>query len=185
MQGRILHCRLIATIALTGCLTAVGCSRAWYRQQADEEVEQVLAEKGGYLDNGLVDPRPESRLADVYDPDCPPIPPDDPASHQLMHYVDDKDGYDGWHSSGDAPTVDAGNWVDSLPRDENGDVVLTLQDAVQVARVNSRDYQTNLENLYLSALDVTFERFRFDNQYGLGFGMSKAASQAVFDQGHR
>lgn len=168
MQGRILHCRLIATIALAGCLTAVGCSRAWYREQADEEVGQVLAEKGGYLDNGLVDPRPESRLADVYDPDCPPIPPDDPASHQLMHYVDDKDGFDGWHASGDAPTVDAGNWVDSLPRDENGDVVLTLQDAVHVARVNSRDYQTNLENLYLSALDVTFERFRFDNQYALG-----------------
>ena len=170
MQGRILHCRLVATIALAGCLAAVGCSRAWYRQQADEEVGQVLAEKGGYLDNGLVDPRPESRLADVYDPDCPPIPPDDPASHQLMHYVDDKAGFDGWHASGDAPTVDAGNWVDSLPRDENGDVVLTLQNAVHVARVNSRDYQTNLENLYLSALDVTFERFRFDNQYTLGNG---------------
>ena len=168
MQGRILHCRLVATIALAGCLAATGCSRAWYREQADEEVGQVLAEKGGYLDNGLVDPRPESRLADVYDPDCPPIPPDDPASHQLIHYVDDKDGYDGWHASGDAPTVDAGNWVDSLPRDENGDVVLTLQDAVHVARVNSRDYQTNLENLYLSALDVTLKRFSFDNQYTLG-----------------
>ena len=88
MQGRIFHCRLIATIALAGCLVATGCSRAWYRQQADEEVGQVLAEKGGYLDNGRVDPRPESRLADVYDPDCPPIPPDDPASHQLMHYVE-------------------------------------------------------------------------------------------------
>jgi len=176
MQGRIRRCRLVATIALAGCLAASGCSRAWYRQQADEEVGQVLAEKGGYLDNGLVDPRPDSRLADVYDPDCPPIPPDDPASHQLMHYVDDKDGYDGWHVSGDAPSVDAGTWIDSLPRDENGDAVLTLQDAVQVARINSRDYQTNLENLYLSALDVTFRRFRFDNQYVLG-----NATNAVFN----
>jgi outer membrane protein TolC len=155
---------------LLSCLGTIGCSRAWYRNQADEEVVDVLAEKGGYLDNGLIDPLPHSRLADAYDLDCPPIPPDDPASHELMHYVDDKAGSDVWHANGDAPDVDAKTWINALPRDENGDVMLSMKDAVQVARVNSRDYQTNLENLYLSALDVTLRRFRFDNQYSLGTG---------------
>ncbi|MBI1314615.1 hypothetical protein GC176_25260 [bacterium] len=164
----ICHGRSLALVALAGCLGAVGCSRAYYRQQADDEVSAAVAEKGGYFDNVSITPQPDSRLADVYDPDRPPIPPDDPNSHQLMHYVAGKDGFDGWHASGDAPTVDAGTWLDSLPRDENGVVVLSLEDAVRVARTNSRDFQFNLENLYLSALDVTFRRFRFSNQYTLG-----------------
>lgn len=171
MKNQAAHQCLIWTVtAIAGCLGAAGCSRAWYREQADTEVAEVIAEKGGYLDHGSIDPHPQSRLADAFDPDCPPMPPDDPASHELMHFVDGKDGFDGWHEQGNAPFVDSRRWVDSLPRDQNGDVVLSLQDAVQVARLNSREYQTSLENLYLSALDVTFERFRFDNQYTLGNG---------------
>jgi hypothetical protein len=147
---------------------AVGCSRAWYRTQADEEVAETLAEKNGYLDNGRVDPRPESRLAHHLSPDQVPMPPDDPASHALMHEVDGHSGFGEWHATGSAASVDEGSWFDSLPRSESGVVVLSLGDAVQVARTNSRGYQESLEDLYLSALDVTFERFRFDHQFAAG-----------------
>ncbi len=111
---------------------------------------------------------PDSRLADPYFADQEPMPPDDPQSHELMHEVDGHKGWKHWHDNGDAPAVDLGAWMDSLPRDENGDVVVNLADAVKIARKNSREYQTELEDLYLSALDVTFERFRFDTQFFLG-----------------
>lgn len=38
---------------------------------------------------------------------------------------------------------------------------LSLVEVLEVAAENSRDYQTQKENLYLSALDLTLERFRF------------------------
>lgn len=170
MQRNNLFLQHIWWAVLAACLAAAGCSREWYRTQADEEVVCTLAEKSGYLDNGLIDPQPDSRLSDVYDPDAVPLPPDDPASHELMHCVDGYKGFDGWHVNGTAPSVDAGTWYESLPRDEDGHVVLSLGEAVQVARKNSRGYQERLEDLYLSALDVTFERFRFDHQFAAGTG---------------
>ena len=142
-----------------------GCTRAWWRKQADCEVQAAVAEKSGYFDRGDLTPDADSRLFDPFDPDCEPLPPDDPTSHQLMHGVDGHKGWSHWHDNGDASSVDAGTWLSSLPRDANGDVVLNLADSVRVARKNSREYQTELEDLYLSALDVTFERFRFNTQF--------------------
>jgi hypothetical protein len=52
-----------------------------------------------------------------------------------------------------------------LPRDDENNIVLDLPGAVQLALLESPDYQQQLENLYLSGLDVTFERFRFDTQF--------------------
>lgn len=142
-----------------------GCTRAWWRKQADDEVRETVAEKNGYFDNLDVTPSSDSRLFDPFDPDCEPLPPDDPNSHQLMHRVDGHRGWRHWHDKGDAPFVDAQTWLSSLPRDEKGEVVLDLANSVRVARKQSRDYQTELEDLYLSALDVTFERFRFNAQF--------------------
>lgn len=142
-----------------------GCTRAWWRKQADCEVQETVAEKNGYFDRGDLTPDADSRLYDPFDPDCTPLPPDDSTSHQLMHNVDGHRGWSHWHDNGDAPSVDAGTWQSSLPRDANGNVVLNLADSVRVARKNSREYQTELEDLYLSALDVTFERFQFNTQF--------------------
>jgi hypothetical protein len=96
------------------------------------------------------------------------MPPDDPASHQLMHCVDCKAGWPCWHRSGDTPHVENPNFPAYLPYDEEGYVVLDLESAYRVATVNSRGYQSQFEELYLSALDVTFERFRFDTQFFAG-----------------
>lgn len=157
-----------------------GCTRAWWRKQADDEVRETVAEKHGYFDNVDVTPPPDSRLFDPFDPDCEPLPPDDPNSHQLMHCVDGHRGWKHWHDKGDAPFVDAQTWLTSLPRDDKGDVVLDLANSVRVARKQSRDYQTQLEDLYLSALDVTFERFRFDTQFFAG-----NTTSATFDGRNR
>jgi hypothetical protein len=146
-----------------------GCTRAHYRRQADREVNAIINEKAcnlGYAPGGYrMDVDPKSRMFDPNSPDCPPEPPDDPISHQLMKCVDGKPGAPNWDKLGHTPRVDNPMWTDYLPRDKDGNVVLDLTGAVQVALLESPNYQQQLETLYLSGLDVTFERFRFDSQF--------------------
>lgn len=155
---------LVASIA--------GCTRAYYRKSADREVNRLISEKAADPRWAVAPPAvqapADSRLFDPGDPDHPPMPQDDPESHKLMERVDGKRGPAAWRKSpGDVPsTSDA--WMAALPRDKAGNVMLNLRSAVQIALKNSRDFQTEREDLYLSALDVTFERFRFDAQFSLG-----------------
>jgi len=146
-----------------------GCGRAYYRKQADAEVycleNQGSAALGDAEGAVSIQPAPASRMFDPYSPDCPPMPPDDPVSHRLMHCVDGKRGWPGWPCYGNTPYVANPNWETYLPRDGQGQVVLDRQAAMQLALCNSREFQTQLENLYLSALDVTLQRFRFDAQF--------------------
>lgn len=159
----------VAAIALLTLVGAAGCTRAFYRTQADAEVDSLVDSavitNHAELENFTIDIDPRSRLYDPENPDRPPMPPDDPDSHVLMHHVDGKEGYLCWHCNGDAPYVDSLAWMDYLPRDREGNIVLDQVGAVELARLHSRDYQQELEDLYLSALDVTFERFRFDTQF--------------------
>lgn len=155
-------------------LLGAGCSRTFYRLQADRDAYAAVVEKIDDAQVALPEidivPTSESRLFDPFHPDCSPLPPDDPTSHNLMHYVDGKRGYPKWHQFGEASAVEADAWRDFLPRDAAGRVVLNLDNTVQIALRNSREYQRELEDLYLSALDVTFERFRFDSQFFAGTG---------------
>lgn len=151
----------------TVCLGVAGCSRHWFRKQADREVSTAIAQKGGHLERGVY-PYPDSRLHDPFSADRPPMPLDDPQSNRLMQCVDGKQGYAHWGKFGRVSSVEPVTWIESLPRDDDGDVRIDLRDAVRVARVNSRDYQRNRETLFLSALDVTFERFQFDHQFFAG-----------------
>jgi outer membrane protein TolC len=124
-------------------------------------------------------PDPRSRFFDPYDQDLPPLPPDDPYAHQYMHCVDGWEGYKGWHGFGDTLSVEnpqwlanfgitpdmvdqaSGQYTTGLPALKN----LTLQQAVELSLIHSRDYQTQLENVYLAALTVTFQRFQFGVRY--------------------
>ena len=146
-----------------------GCNRAFYREAADCEAYALVDQKTSYphwpLEGYTIDIDPMSRMFDPFDPDFPPIPPDDPTAHQLMHCVYCKKGYPCWHANGETQYVQNPNWMNSLPIDENGQVVLDASTALYIARLHSSDYQEQLEELYLSALDVSFERFRLDAQF--------------------
>lgn len=152
-------------------LTA-GCHRAHYRNQADREVYSLIGEKTSHPHWNLqryeiqIDPR--SRMFDPFNPDREPMPPDDPVSHELMHYVDNKHGYPHWHANGDTPGTENPDWHAFLPLNEDGVLVLDAETALELALIHSRDYQRQLEELYLSALDVSFERFQFDGQFFAG-----------------
>lgn len=72
----------IGTVVLTG-----GCTRQFFRERADADVEGVLTQKNVFpewvVENWHVYPDPRSRFADPYSPDHPPYPPDDYATRLL------------------------------------------------------------------------------------------------------
>lgn len=168
LQGRYTR-YLVGMLLLSVVYLSEGCTRGYYRRAADDEVNCIIDNKsraaGIAPGQFRIDIDPRSRMYDPNNPDCPPMPPDDPTSHQLMHCVDCKPGSPCWRHMSRTPYTDNPTWRDYLPRDANGNYVLDLAGAVQMARLQSPDYQQQLETLYLSGLDVTFERFRFDTQF--------------------
>jgi|GEM_PF-1072844 len=160
--------RILIGVIFLNLLVAVGCHRGYYRRQADAEAQRLILEKA-------VDPRwdsatgsiaidPASRMFDPFSADHPPIPPDDATSHQLMHYVDGKEGYPRWNANGDTNYVANPEWRKYLEPNEDGQLVLTLDAAFELALLHSTEYQSVRESLYLSALDVSLDRFGFDSQ---------------------
>jgi outer membrane protein TolC len=135
-------------------------------------VEGILQDKAGeigwVLPPRLIVPELESRLVDPFFPDNPPAPRDDEAAARLMRRVDGKPGGALWAQTGENSPVEAGAWREMLPRGPDGTMVLDLEHAVRLALLHSRRYQTAKETLYLAALDVTEQRFRFRDRVGLG-----------------
>lgn len=180
VERRVPTRQVLLLLACAVMLAGGGCTRAFWRNSADWEVYALIDEssaKGNapLLDEFTIQVDPASRMFDPFSPDCPPMPPDDPDSHRLMHCVDGKCGFPCWHRNGDVPLVDDRHWLAYLPLDQDGNLVLDMRGAVEVALLHSRDFQSQLETLYLSALDVTFERFRFDTQFFGGYATSYEA----------
>ena len=164
---------LLALLIVGEAAISGGCNRAHYRQQADTQAYELILEKQNnphwQLSRHWVQPDPRSRMFDPFDPDRPPLPPDDPVSHDLMHYIDNKRGYPHWDVNGLTDEVENPDFIKHLPLDENGVLNIDSRQAYHLALVNSRDYQEQFETLYLSALDVSAERFRFETQFFGGY----------------
>ncbi|GAA4434125.1 hypothetical protein GCM10023155_30980 [Bremerella cremea] len=155
-------------------LFLVGChSPAFYRVQADDDAYGLVQEKNydprWHLNRITIDPNPASRMYDPFNPDCPPMPLDDPAANQYMHVVDHKQAYWGWERDGVTTDVANPDWLAHMPLNDEGELLLNVDKAVELARLNSPTYQRELEDLYLSALDVSFQRFQFDAQFFGGY----------------
>lgn len=146
-----------------------GCTRAQHRRRADREAYGLIgcaaSDPRWALKDYSITPSPASRMFDPDNPDRPPMPPDDPTSAELMQCVDGKRGWPHWRRNGLTPCVENPAWMKQLPLDEKGVLALDRSTAVRTALLNSREYQSELEQLYLSALDVTYQRFRFDAQF--------------------
>ncbi len=154
-------------------LSPFGCSRRKYRLAADRQAYDLVAEKSN-------DPRwaiqpwsvysdPRSRYYDPYDPDKPPMPPDDPASHQYMVNVAGMKGWKHWYDNGCRNNLENPSWRQALVEyaefNQNDEVVLDLDAALELSIIHAPTYQQQLETIYLSALDVSTERFRFEIQF--------------------
>ncbi|MBM4089777.1 MAG: TolC family protein, partial [Planctomycetes bacterium] len=156
-----------------GLAILAGCSRRQYRVAADQNAYDLIAGKSfnpqWALPNWSIYSDPRSRYFDTYDADCPPMPPDDPTSHMFMREVAGMKGWKHWDDCGHRQCLDNPQWRQQLVEyarfTEQDEVLLDLDSSLQLAIVHSPSYQNQLETIYLSALDVSTERFRFEVQF--------------------
>ena len=182
-------------------LTASGCSRSFWRSQADFDALNLIENKQfdprWDLPRTTVEADPRSRFYDPYDLDCEPLPPDDPSANQYMSWLYGMRGYKSWHRFGESMSVENPQWLGSfgIQPDRFHDVFrtsdgitdvsleslstpekdadrlvptienLTLAQAIELSSIHSRDYQTQLENLFLSALQLSLDQFQFNVRY--------------------
>ncbi len=180
---KFFSCFILLCVVAT--LTFSGCSRQHYRQKADHEIYSLLK-------NGTKDPRwklddysikvdRQSRMYNPSNPDCEPIPQDDAAAHSKMLEVDGKKGSKHWNDNGRAKSVENPDWKQYLLLNEKGEVALDKEASVDLALLHSPEYQSALESLYLSAMRVSQERFRFDVQFFGGDSLFYAANGRLRD----
>jgi len=174
--------RRSASLLLASLGLLSGCTRQKWHEQADDTAYAIVKER--YVDERWANPRmdviadPRSRFFDTNDADCAPLPPDDESAHLYMHRVWGIKGYKKWHDFGDLDAIENPTWLDPFgygPQTvtdnfkHNGTYPeirdMRLGEAVDLAYLHSRDYQTQVENVFLTALAVSFERFRFQVQF--------------------
>ena len=149
-------------LAVSTVLSA--CSRGVYRRQADREVYGLTGARakqvGVNSDGWKLDRGTDSRLHDPANLDEPPMPiADDPEASKLSH----RSG-----KTAQLPEEDVEPWLHYLPKGSDGAVTLDIRGAVHVAARNSRDFQRAREELFLSALDLTEDRYQFRPKLALG-----------------
>ena len=163
----------IAVMVGAAVLTLAGCSRAHYRWRADRDahhwLERTSLDTCEPCGDYSIEVPPASRMFDPFDPDRPPMPPDDPAAHQYMQRVAGMRGSKRWLKDGAAARVESDYWQWMLPVNDENEVLLNADSSVMLALLHSREYQRELEDLYLSALDVSLEKFQFDTQFFGGY----------------
>jgi outer membrane protein TolC len=161
---RLLQCLVLLVLAV-GLALAGGCQRPWYRRDADRETYATEAQHENEdlwpVARTVITAPPQSRLFDPFNPDYPPMPPDDPAANFFMRHPDGQPPPLTYHRDGDAPFIEDPQWRSYLQLDDKGNLVLSPEKAVALGLLNSRDYQTALETLYIAALNLTLERWNF------------------------
>ena len=179
------------------CLATCGCARKYWRKQADDLTYNIIRDKQNdprwATDRVRVETDPRSRIYEAYDPDFEPLPPDDLAAHEYMHWAYGKRGWKHWHEFGDQGAVENPHWLEPFGMSEDvvnsnmgrpanlPELKLTMEDAIDISYIHSRDYQTQIENLYLAALALTAQRFAFDVQFvGLN-GLRPSAAVTATD----
>lgn len=181
---------LLLVFGLASLISFPACNRRTYRLWADRDAYSLIQSKQNdptwILPERAIEPDPVSRLADDHDPDCGPQPPDDPSANDWLRnpYCFDNSRY--WDQIAQMETVENSSWESSLPLNEDGELVIDRMGAIQLALLHSRDYQLQVESLYLSALGLSSNRFEFDTQWFgstgsnySGFGRNALASRAI------
>jgi hypothetical protein len=164
--------------ALCVLLLLSGCTRTRYRLQADRQVQCLVTEKSNSplwaMPSFNIEMDPRSRYFDPWDRDHEPQPPDDPAAHQFMEVVDGMPAFRHWGDNGYLVQIDNPRWKRLMGQyatfTAEGKCRVDLAGCIQLGMIHSSDYQSQKEEIYLSALDVSTERFRFVTQFYGGFG---------------
>ena len=123
-------------------LVQTGCSRAYWRRNANAEAYGLIQEKTR-LDGRWVVPRtdiipsPLSRMYDPFNPDYGPLPPDDPAAHRYMQAMSDCQRIEGseyWSKIGTSNRIENPAWIASLPIGSESHVPPTVPPLARAAK---------------------------------------------------
>ena len=107
------------------------------------------------------------------------MPEDDMTAAEYMKVLNGKKHYPLWDVNGRTNTAENPIWWQYMPLDARGVLVLDADAAVRTAVLHNITYQSEIETLYLSALDVSTERFFLGNQLFAGYGASYTADGAL------
>lgn len=172
--------RIAIFLAAIGVASLAGCSREWYRADADRQVAEILAERKsatlGYQPDTAPQSPPDPKIVPKKAYERLPLtvkaPPSPPALEPSEVYVP-------WAPLGPElrvppgvePPEDIDEMVRMPPRSRRLELGppsphdrthrLDLFKSLEYAVQHSREYQTEMERLYLAALDVTLERHLF------------------------
>jgi outer membrane protein TolC len=142
----------------------LGCTRSYYHDYADSDVYGILKERlidwRWKVPERPVEADPRSRMADLNDPNHVPIVPDEVAARRYQVSSRFPFEYHGWKKRGTTPVEDL-SWQPYIPTQPDGKVLLSKESIMLLGMVNSRDYQTQYEDVYLAALSLTLARFQF------------------------
>ena len=144
---------LCGVFFLVWILLLTGCNNRIDPAVADREVRALLGDAPFF--DWEVDPY--SRLAAPSGNQFPLSPVDDPDARKVTLRIQQKDAHEDGNQS---IKLESGKWREKLPLLENGNVLLDLETSMKLALLHSREFQAQKEELYLSALNVTYERFR-------------------------
>lgn len=167
-----------AAALAAGLLLAAGCGPAWYTRSADRQAYSVVAAK---QEQQFGEPRPftiepdrtvQARFREAAErakaagtagiEQAPAEPPEAEAMEPIAPPGEEEV---------EAPPPDA-DAVEALPDQPAGPlppagpetIRLTMAEALRLAVLSNRDYRTQKEDVYLSALALTFERYLFQPQ---------------------
>ncbi|MCC9601333.1 TolC family protein [Stieleria sp. JC731] len=170
----------VKTLFVTGVAALLnnGCARSTYRQAADREAYCLInsrqADNRWDIPNRAVEPDRQSRMYLAAERDCAPKPPDDQGAHRYMVQPDCKN-LPYYEKIATRHSVENPIWLDYLPQSENGQIDLTQPLVIDLALLHSRDYQSEFEQVYLRALELSINRFEFDSQWFGGVGLGYEA----------
>ena len=160
-------------------LACLGCSRQTYRLWADQNANCLIDSRQfdprWQIPDRPVEPAAASRMADLTDPDCPSTrPPDDESAAAYMQHPYKFRGANYWQRFSQTEDVEFDHWWSQLPLNEEGELLIDRDRAIELALLHNRDYQTSYETLWLTALDLAENQYDFETRWfgqnGTDFG---------------
>ncbi len=158
--------RSYVSIAVCGVAAAMlaGCqSAAKHRSEADSAaadiIDQMQREALGRNEPFTIDrPSQTFRQRLMLEQNLPAVGP-------ASYGVDELEEPEHWPNVGEPQPMERTESYMPETVDEDGQFVLTLVDALQIAAANSRSYQSEKESVFNTALQLDLERFRFDTTF--------------------
>lgn len=153
---------LTVVITLTGCSTA-GKHREAIDQTAYSIIEQKQMEALGRVEPFSIDPPEESLRRKLM------LAFGLPYSHPASLSTQDLDRIDHWP---DDDYLSGEDVASATPEPATGPLKISLIEALKIAAQNNRQYQSNKENVFQSALNLELRRDEFRNTFAGAFTSS-------------